>query len=51
MNSEGNEINRFVCLTDGRERAFYLRNSEGRLINNEDFYTSAYVDFVIFQSV
>jgi hypothetical protein len=38
-NSEAKEIDSGVCLINGRERAFYLWNSEDSLINNNVFST------------
>ncbi|RAV10920.1 hypothetical protein DQG23_37020 [Paenibacillus contaminans] len=35
--SELNEIDSVVCLTNGRERAFYRWNSEDSLMNNKVF--------------
>jgi len=33
-------MNNFIFLINGHERVFYRWNSEGRLINNEVFYTN-----------
>ena len=38
--SELNEIDSVVCLTNGRERAFYRWNSEDSLMNNKVFSTN-----------